>query len=356
MKERTTYVSGSRETAFDLLRVIAALFVIVIHVCAMQWRTLDIHSSDWIIIHLYDMLAKFSVPIFFMVSGRFFLDPGRTVTTQALFQKIFRLIVAFLFWSLIYTGLNILRVSFEGESIEQNTKWIMVEFFTGEYHMWFLYAIVGLYLITPFLRKITEDEKLTEYFLLMFFVFQTLVPLLSMLPKIGIIISTIRDEISFQFALGYSGYFVLGHYAYQHRFTERVRKLIYILGILGVVFTFGATLLDSFRSGVASERFAEYLKLNVACEALAVYVFVLEHSGKQENGRKNDVVKCLASYGFGIYLVHPLFLWIFEWIGLELTLFHPLLCIPAVTLVTSVLSFGATWLLRKIPKVGKFIT
>ena len=42
--------------------------------------------------------------------------------------------------------------------------------------MWFLFMIVGLYLIVPFLRPIVRDEKLLRYFLLLTLIFTFLLP------------------------------------------------------------------------------------------------------------------------------------------------------------------------------------
>ena len=42
--------------------------------------------------------------------------------------------------------------------------------------MWFIYMIIGLYMITPFLKRIVADEKLTRYFLILSFIFALLIP------------------------------------------------------------------------------------------------------------------------------------------------------------------------------------
>ena len=94
--------NSNREFEYDAMRAVAAITVVVIHVCAMQWRSLNIHSAQWITLTVWDMLCKFSVPLFFMISGRFNLDDShspdiRTIVTK----KTPRLAVAFVFWSLI---------------------------------------------------------------------------------------------------------------------------------------------------------------------------------------------------------------------------------------------------------------
>ena len=146
---------------YDLMRAVAALAVVMIHTCALRWRALDVQSADWLVLTLWNVPCKFCVPIFFMISGRFNPDPARQNDPRALFtRKIPRLLLAFLFWSCVYTAVNVVRT----DDLAEDWKWIVIEFFTGEYHMWFLFAIVGLYLATPLLRPIAADEKKCRYF------------------------------------------------------------------------------------------------------------------------------------------------------------------------------------------------
>lgn len=60
-----------------------------------------------------------------------------------------KIVIAFIFWSSIYSALEVLFLG--GIGIEEFI-WKCV---TGHYHMWFLYMIIGLYIITPLIRKIT---------------------------------------------------------------------------------------------------------------------------------------------------------------------------------------------------------
>lgn len=324
-----------REYEFDYLRSIAAFGVIVIHVCAMDWRNLDIYSSYWLTIHIYDMMAKFSVPIFFMISGRFFLDPIRSFEFNKMIRKIKHLILVFSFWSCIYMILNVLRVLVTGGIIRENIKWIILEFFGGEYHMWFLYAIIGLYLITPLLRKIVEDKRTIEYFLILFFVFSLILPILEKLPRVGIVLSTISDEMVFHFTLGYSGYYILGYYLYAYRFSKNKRKKIYILGIVGIFMSCMLTYISSIQTGIANEELANYLSPNVAITAIAVYVFAME-KGKIIVGKKG--IELIASSSLGIYMIHPVFLWIFEWFGFTQKNFIPIISVPVIASAVLIIS------------------
>lgn len=335
-----------REIAFDYLRVISACGVIVIHVCAMQWRVLDVHSVQWTFIHFYDMLMKFSVPTFFMISGRFFLDPTRRVPLLKLKNKGIRIAVAFLFWTSIYTLLNICRVFIAGDSLKDSVKWIMVEFFSGEYHMWFLYAILGLYLITPLVRKIVEKKWLTEYFILLFLVFGLMWPMVEHLPKIGILFVNAGNAMEFRMTTGYVGYYILGYYLYEYPPEVKKRRVIYILGILGSIFSIVGTWIVSWKTNSAFEELANYLTPNVAITSVAVYIAILNCF---MNRKENKIVIMISRYSFGCYLAHPLVLWIFEWIGFVPSISCTVISVPLITLCTLVLSLLITMVISKLP-------
>lgn len=250
-----------REYEYDLMRAVAALAVVMIHTCALRWRALDVQSADWLVLTLWNVPCKFCVPIFFMISGRFNLDPARQNDPRALFtRKIPRLLLAFLFWSCVYTAVNVVRT----DDLAEDWKWIVIKFFTGEYHMWFLFAIIGLYLATPLLRPIAADEKKCRYFLLLWLVFQLLLPALAKLPRIGVFITTALDKMKLFYPLGFTGYYLLGWYWKEHMLTRRKRLACYLIGLVGTVFSTAAVVYASRTAGSADETLAEYLTWNVA--------------------------------------------------------------------------------------------
>ena len=341
-----------REVCFDYLRIISALGVIIIHVCAMQWSILDIHSGQWACLHIYDMLMKFSVPIFFMISGRFFLDPTREMPIIKIWNKSLRIVVVFIFWSVVYTILNICRVIGEGSSLKENLNWIIIEFFSGEYHMWFLYAILGLYLVTPILRKIVENKSLIEYFLTLFIVFGLVWPTAEQIPKIGVLFSNIGTLMAFRMTTGYVGCYVLGYYLYKYSLSHKKKTIIYALGILGAVFSIVATLLVSWKTGSASAKLASYLTVNVVLTSAAIYIAALNFF---KNKKANKTVTMISKYSFGCYLIHPLFLWIFEWIGFVPSICCTAISVPLISLIALLLSLLLTVIFDKIPYLRKVI-
>lgn len=345
-------VKTRRETEYDLLRVISLLGVIVIHVCAMQWRKLEPGTGEWTVLHVYDMLCKFSVPVFFMISGRFMLDPARNCTVKKMLKKAFHIGVVFVFWSAVYTLLNIGRVLHGGGELLEN-KWLFVEFFTGEYHMWFLFTIAGLYILTPLLRYIAASLEMSGYYLALFLVFGSVLPFLEKMPSGGAILAAMNGKLLLDMAVGYSGYYLMGHWLREEKLSPKAEKWLYFGGFAGAVFTVTVTWIASCVSGNANEELAYYLMPNVVLTAAAIYHFVISH-GRQL--KQSKWISKLAELSFGCYLVHPLFLWIFEWIGLMPTLLHPVIMVPILTGITLLLSLGVTLVMKKVPLLRSVVS
>ena len=58
---------------FYILRIISAYAVVLIHASGEYYYNLKINSYDWKITYFYIGIFRFAVPIFFMISGAYFL-------------------------------------------------------------------------------------------------------------------------------------------------------------------------------------------------------------------------------------------------------------------------------------------
>ena len=77
----------NRAYYLDVLRIIATLAVIMLHVSAQNWDTVDVHSFAWHVFNFFDSLVRWAVPVFIMISGAVFLDNDRPLSIQKLYRK-----------------------------------------------------------------------------------------------------------------------------------------------------------------------------------------------------------------------------------------------------------------------------
>ena len=71
--------------AYDLLRIQAAILVVLLHVSAIGWNMISPRKSQWMIINLYNSMTRGAVPIFFMLSGAFLLN--KDIDIKDLYNK-----------------------------------------------------------------------------------------------------------------------------------------------------------------------------------------------------------------------------------------------------------------------------
>lgn len=307
---------------FDVLRILATFAVIVLHLSAQHWADTDVYSRAWQAFNLYDSAVRWAVPVFVMISGSLFLSGSQSLL-HILKKNVLRLVTAFVFWSALYA---VFMVNFEGCP----TNLILQQFLNGHYHMWFLFMIVGLYLIVPFLRAIVRDEKLLRYFLLLTLIFTFL------LPQIASAVSL----LSWQYCAEFKA--LTGKFYYH--FT------------LGFVLTVVLTSFASRLQGAATELFYGYDSLNVLFVCVGLFVFAKEHLNFPNLSEKcHRCIRALSRWSFGAYLVHPLFIESFDiFLHFNTLSLNVFFSVPLLTLIIGALSFLVSALLHQIPFVKKY--
>lgn len=354
--EKKEKITG-RVLYLDYLRILATVFVILIHVSAQNWGSVETGSYAWTVFSWTNNAARWAVPVFVMLSGALLLDPGKRVTVKGLYQKnIFRMVTALFFWSALYALLSI------WQGVDRGT--VKTALLHGHYHMWYIHLAVGLYVITPVARKITETKETAGYFLLIAIFFIILLPegcdtLLRMdVPHTAAVlsaISTIRIAMNFSFPSAFLLYYIMGSYLYQHELPGWLRKGIYLLGIWAYL----SAVLDL--EGMTGGKITAYFPFGVyfvnTCMSAAVFLFgkhVLSQIRLSQKWEK--AVGRLSADTFGIYLVHVLVLEILKDVfGLHTLTFGPAVSVLVITALVMVISAGISFALHQIPLLKKYV-
>lgn len=339
----------------DLLRIICIFFMMMLHVAASQFDMVEVSSADWQVFNFYDGLVRFCVPEFVMISGVFFLNSEREYTIEKLLKNnILRIVTAYFFWAFCYAAsAAFLECRSLGGVFWKTTLSNTV---SGWYHLWFLNMIVGIYLVVPFLRRIAVDKKLLEYFILLAVVFGYVGELVTAIPGIGEPLTSARDKMSLFMIMGYTGYFMAGYYFYTYEISVKLRRLIYVLGILSAAVTIGGTSLLSLQSDAANQMFYNYLYPNICFTAWAVFLFFKNHvSGIHFSEKSGSRIGKLAELSFGMYLTHQFVNTALRLAGITTTSFASVLAVPALTCVVFAVSFVVIWVLSKIPFARKYL-
>lgn len=354
MNDKTsTQQTTNRVLYLDLLRVLASFAVIVLHVSAQNMG--DSCDLQWSISNIFDSMTRWCVPMFVMISGALFLDPNKHISYKTIYTKnIVRIIVAFIFWSIIYA--IYCHLTFQPLSAFGLISEVMV----GHFHLWFLYMIIGVYITIPIMREIAANQKLTKYFLLLSFIFAICLPtfielidLIPILHPIGKLFNNIFTTFDFNIAAGFLGYFLLGHYLHTTNFSQKTENIFIVFGVVSYILIATLTYLIFDVTSDYNKLFYNYISPFVMFEAIAV--FILIRRLKLHNQKINESISQLAKLSFGIYLIHMLALYIIESIGLNANIVTPIIGIPIIAIIVFVLSCSTSFILSKIPYINKYI-
>lgn len=345
--QKTENRPGGRLYYLDLLRVIACLSVVMIHVSA-EFVVRGNKGPDFWVGNLLDSLSRAGVPLFVMISGALMLDERYELTKKKLLGHIGRMAAFYLVWSTFYCW------QFGGfGSVTGALKQII----SGHYHLWFVPMIIGLYLIVPLLRLWVKEANVrcVEYFLLISAVFVFTAPLLAQVLGYAFgwvsAFKTPLGNMNFDYAAEYVAYFVLGWYLNR---GVKHEKLICWLGILGAILTFAGTGLVATFVKVKGYPFYENATINVLMHSAAIFVFCRMRFSqpKKPGGVMHGIVKWIGRCSLGIYAVH---IFVISQVMGFFDGMHCAAAMPLIFITTVVISCAASMILRLIPLVKKIV-
>lgn len=153
----TNGLSGPRKQFLDVLRVLATCAVVLMHILTGATDVTDasiVPEYRSLLLSVMD-LVTWCVPIFLLISGYLFLNPERTLTYPVMIKKYCRRIaLAILLFGVPYAAseLVVAERTFRIMMIPEALKMTLMGHTWS--HMWYLYLILFLYLITPLLKKV----------------------------------------------------------------------------------------------------------------------------------------------------------------------------------------------------------
>lgn len=339
---------------YDLLRIVAAFSVVMLHSAAQFWYTLDIQSAEWIIANSYDAVFRFGVPIFVMISGAIFLDKNYILDIKRLYKhNIFRMVVLYVVWSCIY-GLFDCR-TFDLGAV--GIKGMLRELLYGRYHLWFIPMLVGIYMLLPVLKSWVEhtEKKTIEYFLLLFLVWKIgreTMRALIVTDEIHYILDLVKLEL----ACSYVGYFVWGYYLAHIGISAKLRKIVYRLVLPAVVMNIVLGNLLAWRKGEPVGDIYDSFGIFTFIIVTALFILALDKGSKLTFGEKgNRIIKELSADTLGVYLIHMLLIELLELFGIHSMMLPIAAGVPVLSVLVFVMSLAISAVLRRIPALGKYL-
>ncbi len=338
----------SRIFYIDLLRVISMIAVVILHTASAKINSIHIGGVDWQVLIFFDSATRWCVPIFVMISGILFLNPKKEITIANIYKKyIPRLLIILFAWNFLYAIFScFIEHSFSIQMFVSN-------FLLGPVHMWFLYMIIGLYMLIPFLRRIASDEKLLKYFLILWFAFSTIINIAKILG-LNIINNIIEEKIYMSFVLGFSGYFLLGYYLSTKNYKS---KYVILIGIICFIINFIGTYLLSIGHTTTNQALYANLSPNIIFMSIAVFVLCKNIYSKSDNIniKFKSLINILSKYSLGIYVIHFWVLNALSMFNITVLSLPPVINVILISILVFTLSLFATFILSKIKYIKHLV-
>ena len=320
--------------AYDLLRTIACLMVIIMH-SPMP----SSHASGLFLSSISYLMAP-CIGLFFMISGGLLLPIKSTSTF--LKKRFTKIIFPTLFWSGFY-----LIVNYVGKDIAPQTlvKQLLSIPFTpqGNGVLWFLYTLMGLYLATPIISRWIEAASEKE---IQFYLFLWIISLCYPLLDSFLFLSTGNTGILYYFS-GYLGYYILGYYLRKYPGSIRKNTIlpICILSLLAPVCC------KLFQWKVDFYSVFWYLSIFVMTLCIGWFKVITKLSVRVTSEKTRNVIILYSNLSLGIYLVHIFVMRTILWhiqsiIDIDSYILQTLIII----LLTTMISFVVCLCISYLPK------
>ena len=298
-----------RITFLDYMRVMACFMVIMVHSCEfffIDGAGIGIRSlNDGFWVSVIDSAFRCSVPLFVMISA-YLLVPVKGDTIRFFKRRFARVVVPFIIWSVLYATLPVLWGEMSGQDAASALLRLTYNFNDASGHMWFVYMIIGIYLvmpvISPWLERVGRRGELC---------FIALWLLSTFFPYIRNFCGDIYGECYWNeynilwYFSGFIGYVVLVHYIRHYLQWSASRQLLVGILCYGIGYFITGYIWYS-RIGTAMtlqelELSWRFCTPNVVMMSFGAFVIIRTLC---LNLRDYKPVKAVSELSYGIYLMH----------------------------------------------------
>lgn len=288
-----------RDHNIDLLRCVCCFFVVAIHGTPsyMVGDNIGLINGYGLLVQ---SLVRVGLPVFFMISGYYILNEVSINPLKTFYKRVISIIIPFLFYGFI----NYLAMY---RGWELNTQTITDFFYLAVttnkgvgYHTWYIYAILGVYIFTPFVTVLFKNiygrqAVSTIVFLILLQSYVVYLP----------VVQYKHPDIHELFYIGGIGwvltYFIIGGLI---RRIETEIKTVYVLVL---------TVLGYFLTLLALYFSSKSMNLQPAAPGLNMLIFsigfFLVFTRITISAKKiKMVIGFISNHSLGCYLIHTMFL------------------------------------------------
>lgn len=234
-----------------------------------------------------------------MITGVTLVDYNeRYSTKEFLYRRFSKTVFPFILWSLLAFS----YLSVNGKIVDYSLKNIINSLINTQFNSfyWFFIPLFSIYLSLPFISAIPKEKRKSAfgYGIVIYMLFNSLFPFLFSLLEMNY-----NNSLSIPILSGYIIFVLIGYWIDNYDLSRTQRKIIYILGCIGLFSHIIGTWYFSYEIGDVSRLFKGYL--NIPSILFSVSIFTLFRYSKIHIqifiARITDF---FSQVTFGIYLSH----------------------------------------------------
>jgi surface polysaccharide O-acyltransferase-like enzyme len=312
---------------------------------------LDTAAAHWV--GWLNSLFRCCVPLFVMISG-VFLFPVRN--EGAFFRKRFsRVLIPFVVWCVIYAFYLYWQGTTTLQGALLNILKIPVNFGTDVGHLWFVYMLLGIYLVAPVLSPWVESasRRSMERFLALWAVSLTIPYIHLVFPEIWGEAFWNSTPMLYYFS-GYIGYAVAG--AYIKRFHMQPSRSLSLAAVVLIVSGYAITAsgflhrLSTVQSLPKLELTWGFETINVAMITVGFFLLFKDIQPAVPDSAPWKLIRNISQRSYGMYLAHIIVLnAVYGLLNTRLGS-SPIIKVPTIAIVAFLGTYALISLIALLPK------
>ena len=346
------HMSTQKIGSLELLRLLATIGVIGDHVplCTVKYFSDTATDMDKLIYFGCMMFCHWPVPVFMMITG-YLMRNKKILDYPSIWKYFKRISILLLLFGFTFA---LMELYFNDKTFSlamlQQASLNVLEGNTWK-HLWYLYMLLGIYLILPVLHSFitppSADARKNLLLLTLIILFSSIIPFFNL-----------HCGINFPLCSVYVAYAIIGFLLSKIGY-QQIRKLRmgYIVGIMLVTFLLIFwEAYDLYINNIEwTLKMSPYTSPIIIVQSTCIFIIAMKMQPHISKFVNNNIVKRLNRCSLGIYIIHMV------WVNLALKVLHINIMtynyamIIVAIIVVFLLSWLTTEVMLRIPIIKKYL-
>lgn len=263
--------------------------------------------------------------------------------------------ICLIVWGAIYSMLDIYLYSTFSIKNVIVAIWHIFSNHTG-YHLWYLFALIALYLIVPVFKIIVSHttKRQLAYIILLWMILSLGVDQFNYIMKS--LNMSITLDWYFPMITSWAGYFFLGYFLYNYDLKEKYEITLIIIGFITLFVSSVLNLLLSWHLNTQFNAFIPQNGFTACISSISVFLLFKRIGESKKNNKASVILTCFSDKVFGIYLIHVLInSVIFHIMEVKIDFINPVVSIPILSVIVFFISYVLVWGLKRIRFIRKTV-